>query len=436
LRSDYLTDSSGYKGHADEIRIPANEAEVLAILTSGLPVTVCGSRTGLTGGSVAQGGIAMSMERFRKLEIGTGTARVGAAFTLLELRDAAAPGKQFYAPDPTEITASIGGTIATNASGSRSFRFGSTRAHILALRVALMDGRIVEYRRGDKVDFEVPLVPLPDVTKCTAGYRLAPDMDWIDLFCGSEGTLGVVLEAEVRLLPIPPGLFSAVAFFSTDEAALNAVDEWRGIPDVRMLEYVGRNALDLLQARFPEIPPDAAAALLIEGEELEAWAERLPDSAWIGTSATDRERVRRFRHSLPELVIEFISKRGILKMGTDYSVPLTKNREMLAYYTERLEAELPGHYVIYGHIGDAHVHVNMLPPTPAQTETAGALLKEFAAKAVSLGGTVSAEHGLGKRKAGMLSLQYAPEHIEAMKAVKRRLDPQWLLGQGTLFQGI
>ena len=118
------------------------------------------------------------------------------------------------------------------------------------------------------------------------------------------------------------------------------------------------------------------------------------------------------------------------------SVPLAKNREMLAYYTERLEAELPGHYVIYGHIGDAHVHVNMLPPTPAQTETASALLKEFAAKAVSLGGTVSAEHGLGKRKAGMLSLQYAPEQIEAMKAVKRRLDPLWLLGQGNLFQGI
>jgi FAD/FMN-containing dehydrogenase len=436
LRTDYLTDSSGYKGHADKILIPADEAEVAAILTSGQPVTICGSRTGLTGGSVAQGGAVVSMERFRRMEIGTGSARVGAAVTLLELRDATAPTRQFYAPDPTEITASIGGTIATNASGSRSFRFGSTRRHILALRVALMDGRIVEYRRGDKIDFEVAPVPLPDVTKCTAGYPLSPGMDWIDLFCGSEGTLGVVLEAEVQLLPVPPNLFSGVVFFPTDEAALDAVDAWRGISDLRMLEYVGCNALDLLQGRFPEIPQDAAAALLIEGEDLDGWTERLPDTAWIGMSALDRERVRKFRHSLPELVIEFISKRGILKMGTDYSVPLAKNREMLAYYTKRLETELPGHYVIYGHIGDAHVHVNMLPPTPAQTETAGALLKEFAAKAVSLGGTVSAEHGLGKRKAGMLSLQYAPEQIEAMKAVKRRLDPQWLLGQGNLFQGI
>jgi FAD/FMN-containing dehydrogenase len=106
---------------------------------------------------------------------------------------------------------------------------------------------------------------------------------------------------------------------------------------------------------------------------------------------------------------------------------------MLAYYNRRLEETLSGHYVIYGHIGDAHVHVNMLPATPEQAETASAMLKEFAAKAVELGGTVSAEHGLGKRKAGMLALQYTPEHIDAMMAVKRRLDPQCLLGRGTLF---
>ena len=433
MRSHYLTDSSGYTGHADQIFVPSTEAEVCEILRLGQPVTLCGARTGLTGGCVAQGGNVISLERFRKLEIGDGVARAGAAVTLLELRDAAAPTRQFYAPDPTEITASVGGTIATNASGSRSFRFGSTRRHVRALRVALMDGTVAEYRRGDKIDFDVPRVPLPNVTKCTAGYHLEPGMDWIDLFCGSEGTLGVILEAELQLLPIPGTLFSGVAFFPTDAEALDAVDAWRPIADLRMLEYVGCNALDLLQKRFPEIPREAAAALLIEGENLEGWEDRLPDHTWIGNTPKDRERVRKFRHSLPELVIGFISKRGILKMGTDYSVPLEKNRDMLAYYTERLETELPGHYVIYGHIGDAHVHVNMLPPTPEATETASRLLREFAAKAVGMGGTVSAEHGLGKRKAGMLSLQYAPEHIEAMMAVKRRLDPHWLLGRGTLF---
>ncbi|MES1257166.1 MAG: FAD-binding oxidoreductase [Acidobacteriota bacterium] len=443
MHAAYLTDSSGFQGHADKLFAPANEAEVSSILTEAqrqnIPVTACGSRTGLTGGSVAQGGWVLSLEKFRQLEIGRGSARAGAATTLLDLRDAAAPTRQFYAPDPTEITASVGGTIATNASGSRSFRFGSTRRHVNALRMAFIDGRIAEYRRGDKLDFPVSRVPLPNVTKCTAGYRLEPGMDWIDLICGSEGTLGIVLEADLQLLPIPDNLFAGVAFFSADEAALDAVDAWRGIPDLRMLEYVGLNALRLLRERFPEIPQDAAAALLIEAEDLDTWESRLPETAWIAGTVKDRERIRRFRHSLPELVIEFISKRGFLKMGTDYAVPLPRNREMLAYYTARLEADLRDQYVIYGHIGDAHVHVNMLPSTPAQRDTASALLKEFAAKAVELGGTVSAEHGLGKRKAGMLALQYAPAHIEAMLEVKRRLDPRWLLGRGNLFpvpQGI
>jgi FAD/FMN-containing dehydrogenase len=443
LNPAYLTDSSGFKGWADRLFVPADEAEVSQILhdaqQQSIPITVCGAGTGLTGGRVAQGGWVISLEKFRRLEIGQGYVRAGAAVTLLEIRDAAAPGKQFYAPDPTEITASVGGTVATNASGSRSFRFGSTRRHILALRVALMDGRIVEYKRGDKVDFAVPHVPLPNVTKSTAGYRLEPDMDWIDLFCGSEGTLGVVLEATLKLLPVPAELFAGVVFFAANDDALSAVETWRSVGDLRMLEYVGRSALDFLLGRYPEIPREAAAALLIEGEDLEGWdlrlteANALTDASWFATTAKDRERFRLFRHSLPELVIEFVSKRGFLKMGTDYAVPLDRNREMLAFYSRRLEETLPGHYVIYGHIGDAHVHVNMLPATPEQAETASAMLKEFAAKAVELGGTVSAEHGLGKRKAGMLALQYAPDHIQAMMDVKRRLDPHWLLGRGTLF---
>jgi FAD/FMN-containing dehydrogenase len=123
-------------------------------------------------------------------------------------------------------------------------------------------------------------------------------------------------------------------------------------------------------------------------------------------------------------------------MGTDFAVPISRNAAMMAFYRERLEAEFPGQYVIFGHIGDAHVHVNILPRDGAESERAKALMVEFARKAVSLGGTVGAEHGLGKRKAHLLEIQYKPEEIEAMKAVKRRLDPNWLLGQGTLFGGV
>jgi FAD/FMN-containing dehydrogenase len=120
-------------------------------------------------------------------------------------------------------------------------------------------------------------------------------------------------------------------------------------------------------------------------------------------------------------------------MGTDYAVPVGHNREMLTYYRNSLEAELPGKYVIYGHIGDAHVHVNMLPATKEEAGRASDLLGEFAGHAVALGGTVSAEHGIGKRKVSLLSLQYSPAQIRAMMDVKWRLDPDWLLGRGTLF---
>ena len=441
----HVSDASGFEGWADAFFAPATEAEVSALLkdasNQSIPVTVLGAGSGLTGARVAQGGWVLSLERFRKLEIGQGAARVGPAITLVELNQAAAAKGQFYAPDPTENTASIGGTIGTNASGSRSFRYGSTRRHVLALWVAMADGTVREFRRGDKVDFDIPTIPLPHTSKYTAGYPLVPGMDWIDLFCGSEGTLGVTLEAELRLLPTPPHLFAGVVFFSTDESALGAVDQWRGIPELRMIEYMDANSLALLRTAYPDIPAAAKAALLIEaeGEDIDAWDARLTESlalteaSWFAAGPADRERFRKLRHTLPEIVNRTMLDRGYMKMGSDFAVPIAKNREMLLWYRERLDRELPGHYVIYGHIGDAHVHVNMLPASDDQMYRAKALMDEFAHQAVKLGGTVSAEHGLGKRKAHFLGWQYAPEHITAMMAVKRRLDPHWILGRGNLF---
>jgi len=441
----YLTDASAYQGHAECAFTPSTEAEVLTILADAVrtstPVTIAGAGTGLTGSRVPQGGWVLSLEKFRELEIRDGVAHVGPAISLLELRDAAAKTGQFYAPDPTEITASIGGTIATNASGSKSFRFGATRRHLRALKVALLDGSVRWYRRGESIDFDVPLIPSPNTTKNTAGYRLAPGMDWVDLFCGSEGTLGVTLEAEVTLLPLPKELFSGVLFFASDEDALDAVRQWRSLSELRMLEYADRNSLELLRGRYPEIPRKAQAALLIEaeGDDVDAWEQRLTEhhalieASWFAVEAKDRERFRAFRHTMPELVVETMRKRGFMNMGTDYAVPLDRDRDMLAFYRERLDAELPGHYVIFGHLGDAHLHVNMLPATGEEAARATRLLKEFAQQAVKLGGTVSAEHGLGKRKAELLRLQFDEATIDAMRAVKRRFDPQWLLGRGTLF---
>ncbi len=204
-----IEDASGFRGEAERVVTPASESELLEIqseplLARTIPITIAGARTGLTGGCVPQGGgWAVSLEKFRRLEICPGRAMVGAGISLHSLQREAARTGQFYAPDPTERTASIGGTIATNASGSRSFRYGSTRRHIFGLRVARMNGCVLDLRRGDKVDFDVPELPLPATTKNTAGYPLAPGMDFIDLFTGSEGTLGIVTEAGAAIAADP-----------------------------------------------------------------------------------------------------------------------------------------------------------------------------------------------------------------------------------------
>src|SRR5580698_7313808 len=246
-----ITDASGYPGSAEQVFSPENEEQVVEILKRAsaekVPITIMGALTGVTGGAAPEGGWGLSLAKLRRLDIEKGKAIVGPGTLLREVQSAAAASGQFYAPDPTENTSSIGGNIATNASGSRSFRYGATREHILALRVALVDGRVIEIRRGQPIDFDVPALPLPRTTKHSAGYRLAPGMDYVDLFIGNEGTLGVVTQAELQLLPAPQEILGGVVFFASEEAALDAVDRWRELPGLRMLEYLAAKSLRMME---------------------------------------------------------------------------------------------------------------------------------------------------------------------------------------------
>lgn len=431
-------DASGYAGEAERLEKPSTPDEVSAILaeasSTGTPVTVLGAGTGVTGGAVPAGGVVLSLERFRRLDIGQGEARAGAGVLLHELQSAARKAGQFYAPDPTHNAAALGGTIANNASGSRSFRYGSTRRHLKSLLVAFADGTIRELPRGEAIDFPVTPVHRPNTTKHQAGYQLAEGMEWVDLICGSEGTLAVVLEATFNLLPAPGERLSGVVFFPTEALAMDAIDAWRSIPELCMLEYVDAASLKLIDG------PKAGAALLIEQEhpDEDEWLTRLEqtgaleEESWFGTAESDRERFRKFRHALPEKVNDTVRKRGYMKMGTDYAVPIARHREMLANYRQGL-IEIGGDGVVYGHVGDAHLHVNMMPANDGEKDRAWAWMHTWAAQAVELGGTVGAEHGLGKRKAHLLKLMYSESEIAAMRAVKDHLDPQWLLGRGNLF---
>jgi FAD/FMN-containing dehydrogenase len=429
-----VQDASGYAGYPDKEFTPATPEELSAILAeanaASIPITVIGSATGVTGGCCPQGGWLVSMRHFGQLVIERGRAVAGAAITLRELNAAAARTGQFFAPDPTEWTASVGGCIATNASGSRSLKYGSTRRHLLSLDVAFADGTRRHFRRGDSIGFDVPAIPLPNTTKNTAGYPLAPGMDWIDLIAGSEGTLAVVLEAELQSLPIPPAIDAAVLFFESDDDAFASVEICRAEPSLRMLEYLDSNSLKLLGE-------PAAAALIVESTSAE-WLHSLDlrglrDDSWVAATPQDRERFRAFRHSLPEKVNDLVRRNGFQKLGSDFAVPIARNREMLDHYHAELSRHFPGQYVLFGHIGDAHLHANILPAKAEEDARGRELMLKLAMHAVSLGGTVSAEHGLGKRKANLLALQYSPEVIAAMIAVKRRLDPGNILGRGNIF---
>jgi FAD/FMN-containing dehydrogenase len=446
----YLEDSSGYRGSAECVYLPATVEELQQVVQASaarsIPLTVAGAGTGLTGARAPHGGWVVSLERFREIRIETGSARCGAGVILRDLHKAAARTRQFFGPNPTEDSAAVGGILSTNAGGARSFHYGSVRSHVLGLHVTFMDGHSEWLRRGDTVDFPVQPIRLPATSKNAAGYRLTNDLEWVDLLAGSEGTLGIVTEAELRLLPEPAAVLSGVVFFTADALALAAVKAWRPIAELRLLEYIDRMGLSLLRARYPDIPDQAQAALLIEQNleseddgEVEVWSRRLAqqealeDESWFGFSAADRDRFREFRHALPVTVVDSVRKHGFPKFGTDFAVPLEHESALHQFYQAKCEEAFPGQYTIFGHVGDANNHVNLLPATRAQADRGEALIYEFAQFIVAHQGTVAAEHGIGKTKTDLLRLMYSKDEIGAMKAVKRRLDPHWLLGQDTIF---
>lgn len=445
----FLEDASGYRGSADQVFIPAIHDELRDIVKeasrTNTPLTIAGAGTGLTGARVPHGGWVVSLDRFRKLEIEPGRARCGPGVILSDLQSAAARTRQFLGPNPTESAACIGGVISTNAGGARNFRYGSLRRQVLALEVMFMDGRTVRFRRGEKVDFPYRTVRAPATTKNSAGFPLHPNLDWIDLLSGSEGTLAIITEAELQLYPEPPAILSGVVFFPDEELALDAVDAWRPTPSLRLLESMDSSALNFLRPKYTDMSPQARAALMIEQDlaseedsEVDVWTDRLAtqsaleEDSWFGFTAADRDRFREFRHALPVMTVE-LARRAGSRFSTDFAVPLDRNRELYNYYRMRCKQTFPGQYTIFGHIGDANVHVHLLPQGPEDATLAESVIEDFARKVLSLGGTVAAEHGIGKQKTKLLKLMFSAEEIESMKSVKRHLDPQWLLGQGTIF---
>ncbi len=480
----YLIDASNMQGgHANKLFLPESAEDIGAILrdanAQNIPVTISGARTGTVGGAIPFGGSVISLEKLNKIRIidrETKTAVVEAGVILGDFQKAVDAEGMFYPPDPTEWSCQIGGTAATNASGSRSFKYGATRNFINALRVVLANGEEIRPSRGENVanageplelktvsgtniSIRVPDYERPDVRKNVSGYYNQPPLDAIDLFIGSEGTLGVITELELSLLEKPQGFFSGLVFFKREEDLLALVDHARrlsyaardrpdaGVPvDASLLEYFDAKALDFIGEKFPEVPGGMSGAIYFEQETsvenedelLEQWNLLLEkhradlERSWFTTTDVDREKMRAFRHALPTSVNERIAKYGQRKVGTDMAVPDANFPAFLKFYKEKLEASRLD-YVIFGHIGDNHLHANILPKNDAEATAARNLYGRFVAQAVMLGGAVSAEHGIGKLKRKYLAVMMGERYLNEMAAVKRALDPNGILGRGNMF---
>jgi D-lactate dehydrogenase (cytochrome) len=477
---NYLTDASNMQGGtAEKLFIPESAEEVAAILReaneAGIPVTVSGARTGTVGGAVPFGGYIVSLERFnqiKSIDKNSLTAVLGPGVVLADFQKAVDAEGLFYAPDPTEWSSQMGGTVATNASGARSFKYGATRSFVKRLEVVLADGEMLDLRRGEvfsrggvlelksrsgkKYAVKLPTYRQPDVRKNTSGYFSSEEMDAVDLFIGSEGTLGVVTEMEVGVLPKPESFFGGIVFFAGEEDLLAFVREARAKSfetrksgnrglDASFIEYFDDQSLRFISEKFPDTPTDVAGAIFFEQETdsgsesslLEAWNALFEkhnadlERSWFTTTDADMEKMRAFRHALPVSVNERIVKAKQKKVGTDMAVPDANFASFLKFYKETLKAS-GLEYVIFGHIGDNHLHANMLPKDAAEAEKARHLYGRFIAQAIMLGGTVSAEHGIGKHKSRYLYVQYGERYLNEMAEVKRCLDPNAILGRGNM----
>jgi len=508
---DYLRDESRHTGTADSISFPKSEADIQSQLAElnnlKIPVTVQGARTGITGGAVPHGGHVLNLSHMaaisgisphpaedafiltvqpcvllsdlrlfletKKFDISAWSDDAVQALTELRARK----NNYFFPPDPTETSASIGGMVSCNASGARSFFYGPTRCYVDNLRVVLADGSILVLKRGDpkasarnfkvltdsgrEISGILPSYTMPNV-KNASGYFVRDNMDLLDLFIGAEGTLGVVSEIGIKVIPAPAVIWGVMAFFPSEEIALTFVRTVRTTePKPVAVEFFNNGSLNLLRTQkdsnpafhdLPAIPPSGHTAIYVEYQgpdeqtveqavismsEVMNAAGGDTDATWMASDSRCLMELKDFRHALPEIVNLQIDERrkkepALTKLSTDLAVPDDKLEDIMHIYRFSL-AEAGLENVIFGHIGNNHVHVNIIPNTMEDYQRARELYMKWAASVVLMEGSVSAEHGIGKLKINMLRAMFGDEGIRQMKNVKACFDPENILNRGNLF---
>jgi len=510
----YLQDESKIKGWAESIFFPESEEELLACMLScienGSQIVIQGGLTGLCGGAVPQGGQIVNLSKMNRIlgirfdqETDSYILRVEPGLLLQDLQQALVRKRfdvsgwneaskraaedfrksgqdWFFPPDPTETLASLGGMAACNASGAASYEYGAMRDHVQGVRLVTGKGS-VSLHRGEKTQGEF----LADwgagfifdlekeiKGKNAAGYVLNRTADAIDLFLGSEGTLGVISELEIRLSKKPSNRMGILFFFDETEQAVGFVQWLRGeernvqkksmLPDPVAIEYLNQESFLLLQefkkmkpelSRFDAILNESKQGIYVEyhmqsEEQMISQAEYLFEHAaffglqagteWCAFDDASLEQIKQLRHAVPECVnlqMDQFKREDmrLRKMGTDFAVPDEKLAACMRMYEQDLE-KLGIASVMFGHIGDNHIHVNLLPSRWEEQQESQALIEYWAEMVIEWGGTVTAEHGIGRTKQKAFEKMFSAWDRGRMKAVKSIFDPEDIFNRGVVFR--
>ena len=504
----FLEDAAHFPGgFATGIAVPTSEAEVAGLVRAAASVLTIGAQSSLTGGATPRGELILSTSRLNHIvSFGDDWVRVEAGVTVVDLEIALAKTGRYYPPVPTFTGAFVGGIVATNAAGAATFKYGTTRDWVRALTVVLANGDVLDIERGQTIAdpggffdillsdriarVPIPRYRMPDVVKLSAGYFAAPGMDLIDLFIGSEGTLGVITEVTLRVLPQRPAMCLAFVPFDGRDAALSFVtrlreaaqETWRtkdprGM-DVSAIEHMDARCLALLRedgadrANGVTIPDGTAIALLVTLElpssmdsgrafdEIGRARElRAPDTALVrfcraldeagvldrveiavpGDSAREHQLLA-LREAVPAGVNARVGRAKqqvdgrIAKTAADMIVPFDRLGELLRIYDQEFHRRgLDA--AVWGHISDGNLHPNVIPRSMEEAESGKAAILTFGREVIRLGGSPLAEHGVGRNpvKQQLLLELYGRDGVEQMRAVKRSLDPDFKLAPGVLF---
>lgn len=508
ILASHLEDAAHFPGgHAAGLIVATSEADVALALRTFPAVLAIGAQSSLTGGATPRGEVLLSTSKLNRIvEIAADSVRVGAGVTVAELDAWLGQRGRSYPPAPTFTGAFVGGTVATNAAGAATFKYGTTREWVNALTIVLPSGDVLDVERGvttahpdgcfeivgdpRAIRIALPTYRMPKVPKISAGYFAAPDMDLIDLFIGAEGTLGVITEVTLRVLPSRPATCLAFVPFRDRDRALSFVrllreaarDTWRARDprglDVSAIEHMDARCLALLRedgvdrtagVGWPEgtsiallvtleLPPgsrtDDAFAEIGRAREADA-----PDSSIVRfCHALDRagvldaveiavpgdrrraEQFRLLREAVPAAVNQRVGRAKtevdarIEKTAADLIVPFDVLKELLASEDE-VFSRRGLDVAVWGHVSDGNVHPNVVPRSFADVEAGKDAMLELGRTAIGLGGSPLAEHGVGRNpvKQQLLRELYGHKGIDDMRRLKRAIDPWWKLAPGVLF---